>query len=55
MQNSVPDYNWDNCYYTQVFSILDKLNLVELVKLNVAIGCKKNVCVNCFQLRLEKI
>ena len=46
---------WDNCCGAQFLSTLEEVNLVELVELDVAIGCKKNVCSDRFQLRIEEI
>lgn len=47
-------HNWDKCYCTQVFSILDIINLIELVELDIAIGCKKNMSGARILLRLGR-
>ena len=48
-------HDWNNYCDAQLFLTLNKVNLVELVELDVVIYCKKNVHGNHFQLRLEKI
>lgn len=43
MQKSGLGHDWDNHCCAQLFSILGKVNLVELVELDIIIDCKKNV------------
>ena len=47
-------HDWDNYCYTQIFSTLNKVNFIKLVKHDVTISCMKIVRGNRFQLRLEK-
>lgn len=49
------NHNWDKCCYVQFFSILNIVNLIELIEFDVAIACKKNMSGGYFQLRLKKI